>query len=63
MGCDELEGAEMKIVLMNESGSVLDERKVGKRETPSDRLFALLLDKTWILAAGDTVAVVEEDQK
>ena len=63
MGCDELEGAEMKIVLMNESGSVLDERKVGKRETPSDRLFALLLDKTWILTAGDTVAVVEEDQK
>lgn len=53
----------MKIVLMNESGSVLDERKVGKRETPSDRLFALLLDKTWILAAGDTVTVVEEDQK
>ena len=53
----------MKIVLMNESGSVLDERKVGKRETPSDRLFALLLDKTWILAAGDTVAVVEEDRK
>lgn len=53
----------MKIVLMNESSSVLDERKVGKRETPSDRLLALLLDKTWILAPGDTVAVVEEEQK
>ena len=53
----------MKLVLMNESGATLAERKVGKRETPSDRLLALLLDKTWILEAGDTVAVVEEGQK
>lgn len=53
----------MKLVLMNESGSVLAEREVRKNETPSDRLFALLLEKTWILEAGDTVAVVEEDRK
>lgn len=53
----------MKLVLMNESGSVLDERKVKKNETPSNRLFILLLEKTWILEPGDTVAVVEEDRK
>ena len=53
----------MKLVLKNESGSVLDEREVKKNESPSDRLFAMLLEKTWILEAGDTVAVVEEDRK
>ena len=63
MGGDEMEGAEVKLVLMNESGSVLDERKVKKNETPSNRLFILLLEKTWILEPGDTVAVVEEEQK
>ena len=58
-----MEGAEVKLVLMNESGSVLDERKVKKNETPSNRLFILLLEKIWILEPGDTVAVVEEEQK
>ena len=50
----------MKLVLMNDSGSVLAECKVKKNETPSDRLFHILLEKTWMLEAGDTIAVVEE---
>mgnify|MGYP000413400645 CR=1 FL=1 len=52
----------MKLVLRNESGSVLDERKVKKGETPGDRLFVLLVDKTWILEAGDTIDVVDEEK-
>lgn len=53
----------MKLVLINGSGMTLAECRVEKRETPSDRLLALLLNKTWILESGDTVAVVEEERK
>lgn len=53
----------MKLVLRNSSGAVLSEKQVSKEQSPSDKLFFLLLEKTWILEAGDTVEVVEEEDR
>lgn len=53
----------MKLVLRNSSGAVLAEKKVGENQSPSDELFFLLLSKTWMLEAGDTIEVVEEEDR
>ena len=53
----------MKLVLRNSSGAVLAEKKVGENQSPSDKLFFLLLSKTWMLEAGDTIEVVEEEDR
>ena len=63
MGDYGMEGKEMKLVLRNSSGAVLAEKKVGENQSPSDELFFLLLSKTWMLEAGDTIEVVEEEDR
>lgn len=63
MGDYGMEEKEMKLVLRNSSGAVLAEKKVGENQSPSDKLFFLLLSKTWMLEAGDTIEVVEEEDR